>query len=184
MRVAPDGLKADNFNALVPSIGSMVGGGDVDSKNQLDFKMVATLTQSVLANTASPVSSATGMLGKVMGGAGGAGGCKQGMTVPFQIKGTTSDPKFIPDVGNLAAGMLKSQLGCAGGLAGAAGSTGIKTPQDAAGALGQLGGLFKKKEALTATTEIGTHTFAGLLSFSRCRQHRRGVKSTSSELLR
>jgi AsmA protein len=146
VRMAPDGLNADNFNAVVPSIGSMVGGGEVDSKNQLDFKMVATLTQSVLANAASPVSSATGMLGKVMGGAGGVGGCKQGMTVPFQIKGTTSDPKFIPDVGNLAAGMLKSQLGCAGGLTGAAGNTAIKTPQDAAGALGQLGGLFKKKK--------------------------------------
>jgi len=43
VRVAPDGLKADNFNAVVPSIGSMVGGGDVDSKNQLDLKMVGTL---------------------------------------------------------------------------------------------------------------------------------------------
>ncbi len=154
VRVAPDGLQADNFNAVVPSLGTMVGGGTIDSKNQLDFKMAATLTNPIGA-AGSPVSTAAGaaggLLGKVMGGgaAGGASGCKSGTTVPFQIKGTTSDPKFVPDVGGLAAGMLKSQLGCAGGLAGAAGkATGapINTPEGAAGALGQLGGLFKKKK--------------------------------------
>jgi AsmA protein len=142
VRVAPDGIKADNFNAVVPSMGSMVGAGTVDSKNALDFKMVATLASSVVANVASPVSSVTGMLGKATGG-GSGGGCKQGATVPFQIKGTTSDPKFIPDVGGLAAGMLKSQLGCAGGVAGAAGQA---APQGVEGAVGQLGGLFKKKK--------------------------------------
>jgi AsmA protein len=145
VRVAPDGIKADNFDAVVPSFGTMVGGGTIDAKNELDFKMAATLTNPVGA-VASPVSSAGGLLGKVMGGAGGTGGCKGGTTVPFQIKGTTSDPKFIPDVGGLAQGMLKSQLGCAGGIGGAAGKTSIKTPEDAAGALGQLGGLFKKKK--------------------------------------
>jgi AsmA protein len=142
VRVAPDGIKADNLNAVVPSMGSMVGAGTVDSKNALDFKMVATLASSVVANVASPVSSVTGMLGKATGG-GSGGGCKQGATVPFQIKGTTSDPKFIPDVGGLAAGMLKSQLGCAGGVAGAAGQA---APQGVEGAVGQLGGLFKKKK--------------------------------------
>jgi AsmA protein len=144
VRVAPDGIKADNFNAVVPSIGTMVGGGTVDSKNELDFKMAATLTTPV-ASVGSPVSSVGGLLGQATGGSSGAGGCKGGMTVPFQIKGTTADPKFIPDVGGLAAGMLKSQLGCAGGVAGAAGKTVPGVPKDAAGALGQLGGLLKKK---------------------------------------
>jgi AsmA protein len=145
VRVAPDGVKADNFDAVVPALGTMVGGGTIDSKNELDFKMAATLTNPVGA-VASPISGAGGLLGKVMGGSAGSSGCKSGTTVPFQIKGTTSDPKFIPDVGGLAAGMLKSQLGCVGGLTGAAGKTTIKTPEDAAGALGQLGGLFKKKK--------------------------------------
>jgi AsmA protein len=144
VRVAPDGLKADNFNAVVQSLGSMVGGGTIDSKNELDFKMAATLT-NVVGDVASPVSGAGSILGKVMGGGAGGGGCKAGTTVPFQIKGTTSDPKFIPDVGGLAAGMLKSQLGCVGGLAGATGKAVPGVPKDAAGALGQLGGLFKKK---------------------------------------
>ena len=81
------------------------------------------------------------MLGKVTGG-GGSSDCKSGTTVPFQIQGTTADPKFLPDVGGLAAGMMKSQLGCAGGL-GAAGAKGAGAAP--AGAAKSLGGLFKKK---------------------------------------
>jgi AsmA protein len=145
VRVAPEGVKADNFDAVIPSLGTMVGGGTIDSKNELDFKMVATLTNPI-GTVASPISGAGGLLGKVMGGGSGAGGCKSGTTVPFQIKGTTSDPKFIPDVGGLAAGMLKSQLGCVGGLAGATGKAVPGVPKDAGDALGQLGGLFKKKK--------------------------------------
>jgi AsmA protein len=138
LRMAPDGLKAENFVAVVPSVGNLSGAGTVDSKNNLDFKMAATLT-SALGDVASPVSSVGGMLGKATGG---GGGCKSGTTVPFQIKGTTADPKFIPDVGGLAAGMLKSQLGCAGGL----GATGAKDASAApADAVKSLGGLFKKK---------------------------------------
>jgi hypothetical protein len=76
-------------------------------------------------------------------GGGNAGGCKGGLTVPFMIEGTTSDPKFVPDVGGLAANMFKSQLGCAGGL----GVTGAKTAGQApADAINALGGLFKKKK--------------------------------------
>jgi len=143
VRVAPDGLKADNFDAVVPAVGSMVGGGTIDAKNEMDFKMAVTLTD-VIGQGASPVSAAGGLLGKLTGG---AGGCKQGTTVPFQIKGTTKDPKFVPDVGGLAAGMLKSQLGCVGSVASGA----AKTPQNAASPLeqlgtGALGGLLKKKK--------------------------------------
>jgi AsmA protein len=146
VRMAPDGLKADNFDAVVPSLGTLVGGGTIDSKNQLDFKMAATLiggAANAANSAAAPAPGIGSLLGKVTGG---AGGCKSGgTTVPFQVKGTTSDPKFIPDVGGLAAGMLKSQLGCVGGLAGNA--TGAKGAQpDANNPLGQLGGLFKKKK--------------------------------------
>ena len=139
LRMAPDGLKADNFVAVVPSLGNLAGAGTVDSKNNLDFKMVATLTSAASA-AATPVSSVTNLIGKA---AGGGGGCKSGMTVPFQIHGTTSDPKFVPDVGGLAAGLLKSQLGCAGGLTAGAGKDAGKAPADA---VKSLSGLFKKKK--------------------------------------
>jgi len=139
LRMAPDGLKAENFVAVVPAVGNLSGAGTVDPKNNLDFKMAVTLT-SVLSDVASPVSSVGGLVGKATGG---AGGCKNGTTVPFQIQGTTADPKFIPDVGGLAAGMFKSQLGCAAGLGATGAKDAGKAPVDA---VKGLGGLFKKKQ--------------------------------------
>lgn len=140
LRMAPDGLKADNFIAVVPSMGNLAGGGTIDSKNNLDFKMAATLT-SALGAVGSPVSTAGGLIGKLAGG--GSSSCKSGTTVPFLIQGTTSEPKFVPDVGGLAASMLKSQLGCVGGLGGGAAKGAAQTPADAVNA---LGGLFGKKK--------------------------------------
>jgi AsmA protein len=138
VRVAPDGIKTDNVDASIQGIGTLTGAGTVDSKNNLDFKMVATLT-SALGEAASPVSAVGGVVGKATGG---GGGCKSGTAVPFQIQGTTADPKFIPDVGGAAASMFKSQLGCAAGL----GTNGAKAAGQAPGDVGKaLGGLFKKK---------------------------------------
>jgi hypothetical protein len=138
LRMTRDGLRADNFIAVLPAFGQIVGAGTIDSKNNLDFKMAATLKSGLVANVANP----TGALSQVLGG-GSGGGCKGGITVPFKIEGTTADPKFVPDVGGVAAGMLKSQLGCAGSSV-----SGVKNlnpsnlnPSDAAGV---LGGLFKK----------------------------------------
>jgi AsmA protein len=141
VRMAPEGIKVDSFNAVVTSVGTLVGGGTIDSKNNLDFKMAATLT-SAIGSVATPVSDAGSLLGKVTGGAaGGSNGCKSGTTVPFLIQGTTSDPKFVPDVGGLAAGLLKSQLGCAGKMIPGLGQSGNTNGNP----VGQLGGLFKKK---------------------------------------
>ena len=139
LRMAPNGLQAENFIAVVPTVGNLSGAGTVDSKNNLDFKMVAALT-STLGAAGSPVSNLGGLLGKA---SGGGGGCKSGTTVPFLIQGTTADPKFIPDVGGLAAGLLKSQLGCAGGLGSTAAKGATQTPADG---INSLGGLFKKKK--------------------------------------
>jgi len=137
LQMAPSGLKADDFFAAIPSLGELVGGGTIDSGNNLDFKMAATLTHGVGA-TLSPVSGAAGMLGRRTGG---GSGCKGGTTVPFMIEGTTSDPKFVPDVGGLAAGMVKSQLGCAEGAV-----SGVATAQKPGEALGAIGNLFGGKK--------------------------------------
>ncbi|HEY2823353.1 MAG TPA: AsmA family protein [Candidatus Acidoferrum sp.] len=146
VRVAPEGIQADSFNAVMPQLGTVVGGGTINAKNQMDFKMAANVSDSLL--TASPVAGGAGaLLGQVMGG--GATKCKGGTTtVPFQIQGTTSDPKFIPDVGGLAAGLLKSQLGggCAGGAAPGGQNAIGNIKQNPAGAIQQLGGLFGKKK--------------------------------------
>jgi AsmA protein len=134
LRMTRDGLRADNFIAVLPAFGQIVGAGTIDANNHLDFKMAATL-KSGIANVANP----TGALSQVLGG--GSSGCKSGVTVPFKIAGTTADPQFVPDVGGVAAGMLKSQLGCAGSsVTGVTGAKGLN-PGNAASS---IGGLFKK----------------------------------------
>ena len=163
LHVAPTGIDAKNFQAVVPSLGTLVGAGTIDAKNDLDFKMAATLKNAIGGAAGASGGAATGaasnavggLLGKVTGGAVGSaaggllGNCKNasggsGPTLPFQVKGTTSDPKFIPDVGGVAAGMLKSQLGCFGG-----GSQTKASPQQEQtpnNPVDAIGGLFKKKK--------------------------------------
>jgi AsmA protein len=163
LHMAPTGLQVQNFQAVVPTLGTMVGNGTIDAKNDLDFKMAATLKNAVGGAAGAAGTAATGaasdaiggLLGKVTGGAGGAAGglmgnCKNasggsGPTLPFQIKGTTKNPTFVPDVGGVAAGMLKSQLGCFGGgsQAKASPQQQQQTPNNPVDA---LGGLFKKKK--------------------------------------
>jgi AsmA protein len=50
VRMAPDGLKADHFIVVVPSHGNLVGSGSIDSRNNLDFKVTATLTNTSAAD--------------------------------------------------------------------------------------------------------------------------------------
>ncbi len=159
LHMAPTGIQAQNFQALVPSLGTLVGNGTIDAKNNLDFKMAATLKNAIGgaggAATGAASDALGGLLGKVTGGAGGAAGgllgnCKNasggsGPTLPFQIKGTMSDPKFIPDVGGVAAGMLTSQLTCFGGGSQAKASP-QQQQQNPNNPIDALGGLFKKKK--------------------------------------
>jgi AsmA protein len=148
VHMAPTGLRADNLDLVVPSLGTVVGNGTLDSKNNMDFKLVASVNSSVVSNAAS---SAAGGLGGIAGQAlGGGTSCKNGgIKVPLQVKGTTANPQFVPDVGGAAASLLKSELSCAGGAGGIesltkglAGSQGGST----ADTINQLGGLLGKKK--------------------------------------
>ena len=141
VHMAPNGLRAENFVAVVPNVGNLTGAGTLDAKNNLDFKMAATLTGGAIG----AMGSAGGGVGSLVGALGGSKGssCKGGTTIPFQIQGSASDPKFVPDVGGVAANMLKSQLGCAGGSLSDIGKTGSQTPADA---INSLSGLFGKKK--------------------------------------
>jgi AsmA protein len=146
VHMAPTGLRAENFNLVVPALGTVVGGGTLDAKNNMDFKLVATVNSSVLA-------AAGGSAGGVVGGTagkllGGGASCKNGgIKVPLQIHGTTANPQFTPDIGGATASLMKSELTCAGGsvgsLAGLAGAAGGK---DTAGVASQLGGLLGGKK--------------------------------------
>ncbi len=141
LHMAPTGLEAENFLATIPALGTLVGAGTLDSKNNLDFKMAATPANSATYSSSSgaPASGIGGLLGVI---GGGKGGCK-GATIPFQIHGTTADPKFVPDIGGTAASLLASQLGCAGTTAPGATKAQGQNPAEAINALGEL---FKKKK--------------------------------------
>jgi AsmA protein len=165
LHVAPTGIEVQHFQAVLSALGTLAGNGTIDAKNSLDFKMAATLKNGVGGAAGAAGGAATGaasnavggLLGKVTGAAGVGdvagnvmGNCKNasggsGPTIPFQIKGTTKDPKFVPDVGGVAASMLKSQLGCFGG-----GSSQTKAaPQQQPNPnnpVDAIGGLFKKKK--------------------------------------
>jgi AsmA protein len=133
VHMAPTGLETKNMNLVVPSLGTVVGGGTLDSKNQLNFNLVASVTGGVAG------AAAGGAVGKLVGG--GGSNCKNGMKVPLQVHGTTSNPQFVPDVGGVASGLLKSELGCTeGSLGGLTTGLGGKT----GGATEGLGNLLKK----------------------------------------
>jgi len=122
-RVAPEGTKADNINLTVPSIGVITGAGTVSPSGELAFKMVADLQGGVV-----------GGLSKVAGAGSGKGG------IPFAIAGTTSNPKFIPDVGGVVGGMV-------GGLAtGAVGNVAKGQVPGADAVTKGLGGVLGKKK--------------------------------------
>jgi AsmA protein len=142
LRMAPDGLKADSFDAVIPSLGNLDGAGTVDAKNNLDFKMIATLKGGALGAMSGATSAVGGILGRVSGGSSST--ANRGEQVPFMIEGTTSDPKFVPDVKGVAMGMLKGQLG---NLTGRGGSSNPSDQQQNSNPLGGLGGLLKHKKS-------------------------------------
>jgi AsmA protein len=115
--VAPDGIRTDNVNLTVPSLGVVTGSGTISPAGALNYKMNATLS------------------GGAVGGLTQMAGMGKGGSVPFFIQGTTSDPKFVPDVqgmvGSQLSNQLKSRLG---------GNSQAGTAVDA------LSGLFGKKK--------------------------------------
>lgn len=107
--VAPDGISTQNVNLNIPALGVVTGSGTISPQNALNYHMEAKLSGGV----GGGLSQLAGM------------GSKNG-GIPFFIQGTTSDPKFVPDV----KGMLGNPLGAAG--------------QNPAGIVSGLGGLFGK----------------------------------------
>ena len=147
VHMSPSGLKADNMDLVVPSLGTVVGGGTLDSKNNMNFNLVATVNSAMITAAAGAAGGAAGgAISSALGG--GAANCKNGgVKVPLQVHGTTANPQIMPDVGGATASLMKSQLSCAGGAGGAVQGLAGGNPA-AAGAINQLGGLLggKKKK--------------------------------------
>jgi AsmA protein len=118
MRVAPEGIRSDNLNVVVPSIGAMTGNGTISPDHKLDFKMIAHLGHQ--NSSAQPLAKA----------AGGGG-------IPFKVEGTTSNPQIVPDVGGIVGGY-------ANGLKNGAIPSNSK---DVGQAVDKLGGLLGRKKS-------------------------------------
>ncbi|PYU28717.1 MAG: hypothetical protein DMG31_19370 [Acidobacteria bacterium] len=119
-RVAPEGIRSENLNLVVPSIGSITGNGTISIDHKLDFKMIAHL--------GGQGSSVQASLAK----AAGSGG------IPFKVQGTTSNPQIVPDLEGIVGGL-------ANGLK--SGNTAIPSNgKDLGQAVDELGGLFGGKK--------------------------------------
>ncbi|HEX3156374.1 MAG TPA: DUF748 domain-containing protein, partial [Candidatus Angelobacter sp.] len=95
LRVAPEGIKADNIVLDVPSLGIVTGNGVIAGNNSLDFKMLVKLS-----------GAANNLLGSLTGASASA----QSKGLPFLITGTTSNPVFRPALGGAVAGNLQNSL--------------------------------------------------------------------------
>jgi hypothetical protein len=85
LRVASEGVRADNLNIVVPEIGTMTGAGTIGANNALNFRMQAKLVNG---------GGLVGGMGQIL-----SMGQQKGGAIPFLIQGTTSAPIFLPDVG-------------------------------------------------------------------------------------
>ena len=122
LRIAPEGIRADNLKLIVPAIGTMTGRGTIGANNVLDFHMLATLANPGQGGTLGKMASGIPMLGQNAKG-----------PIPFMIQGTTSSPVFVPDVAGMVSGGMLTSL----------------QPQqqpDQQGLGGMLGGLLGKKK--------------------------------------
>src|SRR6202162_6378711 len=69
LRIAPQGIRSDNLNLVVPAIGSMTGSGTIRTDQALNFLMVAYLSAS--NNPVGKIASLTTAGGGQKGRQGG-----------------------------------------------------------------------------------------------------------------
>jgi AsmA protein len=85
----PGGMKVEKISVIAPAIGELTGAGTVSPANALDFKMRAKLHTGALLDIVNPSGNTS---------------------VPFSIQGTSSQPKFVPDVKGLVGGIAEQKL--------------------------------------------------------------------------
>jgi AsmA protein len=120
LRMSPEGIQVSALQLIVPALGELAGDGTIGPDQSLDFKMKALL---------KPAGGVAAGLAQLTKGSG--------LNVPFFVRGTASDPKFVPDVKNAAKGILSSVI---------SGQSSKEGQSDTGKALGDaLRGLFKKK---------------------------------------
>jgi len=95
LRVAPDGIQADNVQLILPQFGTITGNGVISPNNALDFHMLAK------------TNDGSGFMGGLFRTKG---------QIPFLVQGTTSQPVFLPDMGKSLGNMITNPAKGVGGL--------------------------------------------------------------------
>jgi AsmA protein len=126
LRVAPEGIHAEDIVIDVPSMGSLTGNGVIGNNNALDFKMLLKLSSTSGSLLANLTPAATAL---------------QNKGLPFLIQGTTQNPRFLPAIGNDVKGLRDTLLGTAQG-----GQNSGQQQQQKQDLKGILGGLLNKKK--------------------------------------
>jgi AsmA protein len=91
MRMTQAGIQVSDLLLIAPTLGKLSGNGTIASDQTLDFVMRAEM---------KPTGGLGGSLARLS---------KSGvLVVPFFIRGTTADPKFVPDTKKAASGLLES----------------------------------------------------------------------------
>ena len=93
-RMSPDGVRTDKVNLTIPALGVLTGNGTVSPGGALNYQMTATLSGAA-------VTAVTQLVG--LG--------DKGQSIPFFVRGTTSNPSFEPDVKGMLTGQVGSQIG-------------------------------------------------------------------------
>jgi AsmA protein len=137
-RVAPDGVRTEKVNLTIPALGVLTGSGTISPGGTLSYQMTANLNGAV----ATAVTQLVGLGNK-------------GESIPFFIRGTTSNPSFVPDLKGMLTGQIGSQIGSMlksklQGKPGQKNFSGQKTPQPSApqksSVINKLTGWFHKKK--------------------------------------
>jgi AsmA protein len=103
MRVAPEGIRADGIQLVLPNLGTISGDGVIGTNNSLNFKMRAKLANGGgLAGGLSALST----FGQSKG------------EIPFLIQGTTQAPIFLPDVAGAFTGTARAPVQGVQGMGG------------------------------------------------------------------
>ena len=93
VKTGEEGTSIDDLKFIAPAIGELVGAGNISPQHALDFKMRVTL------HTSGAVMTALGQRGDT--------------SVPFFVRGTSSAPKFEPDLKGMASQEINNLKGTA-----------------------------------------------------------------------
>lgn len=118
LHFSPSGIQTQNINLTVPALGVLTGSGTISPGGEMDYKMNANLAGAA-------VTGLTQMAGL------GAKGAR----LPFFVRGTTSNPTFVPDVQGIVNSQIQNQL-----------QKGLQDNGKSGGIFGKIGGLFGRKK--------------------------------------